>query len=153
MQCPACNTTLSQVTVRNITLDVCKGGCGGIWFDKEELERFDEEIELIAEDILLGEKGMQVVVDYNKARPCPKCSNSVLQRCYVDSEKKILVDTCLLCGGIWLDPGELYMLRSDNAQRDEREQVLKAYFSDPQRQEELKKLPQKFSAIFRLLFR
>ncbi|MHC4573105.1 MAG: zf-TFIIB domain-containing protein [Planctomycetota bacterium] len=30
MNCPACSNQLQQMTVGNVTVDVCKGGCGGI---------------------------------------------------------------------------------------------------------------------------
>jgi Zn-finger nucleic acid-binding protein len=33
MKCPACKNVLQEMTVDNVTVDICKGGCGGIWFD------------------------------------------------------------------------------------------------------------------------
>ena len=43
MQCPACFHQLTQLQVGNLFVDVCQGGCGGIWFDGFELQRVDEE--------------------------------------------------------------------------------------------------------------
>lgn len=37
MKCPVCSNTLQKVTVADITVDVCKGGCGGFWLDCGEL--------------------------------------------------------------------------------------------------------------------
>jgi len=42
MNCPACGNILEQMTVGDVTVDVCQRGCGGIWFDNFELEKFDE---------------------------------------------------------------------------------------------------------------
>ena len=50
MKCPACEKELQQITIETITLDVCEGGCGGIWFDNFELEKVDEPHESAGED-------------------------------------------------------------------------------------------------------
>jgi len=39
MDCPACKQPLREKSVGEFTVDVCYGGCGGIWFDANELER------------------------------------------------------------------------------------------------------------------
>ena len=40
MNCPACGNVLKEMTVSDISVDVCQGGCGGIWFDNFELKKF-----------------------------------------------------------------------------------------------------------------
>ena len=42
MICPECNNTLQKMTVNDVTLDVCNHGCGGVWFDDQEINKFDE---------------------------------------------------------------------------------------------------------------
>ena len=42
MKCPACSRELAEVQVGSLLVDVCQGGCGGIWFDAFELQRMDE---------------------------------------------------------------------------------------------------------------
>jgi hypothetical protein len=38
MTCPACgHAALTPVDVSGLTVDVCQGGCAGIWFDPKEL--------------------------------------------------------------------------------------------------------------------
>ncbi|MHC4128909.1 MAG: TFIIB-type zinc ribbon-containing protein [Planctomycetota bacterium] len=39
MNCPVCENSLAEKTVESITVDVCEGGCGGIWFDNYEFEK------------------------------------------------------------------------------------------------------------------
>ena len=42
MNCPACERALVTKTVHGVDLDICDGGCGGVWFDAFELTKFDE---------------------------------------------------------------------------------------------------------------
>ena len=39
MKCPACKSELRRKNAGNMDLDVCLGGCVGIWFDQDELNR------------------------------------------------------------------------------------------------------------------
>jgi len=43
MECPACDNELTAIEVGEITVDACRNGCGGIWFDQLELNRLDEQ--------------------------------------------------------------------------------------------------------------
>ena len=45
MKCPACFNQLTEMQVGSLVVDVCDGGCGGIWFDAFELQQVDEEDE------------------------------------------------------------------------------------------------------------
>ena len=39
---PGVRRTLTQKLVGDLSVDVCEGGCGGIWFDHFELKKVDE---------------------------------------------------------------------------------------------------------------
>src|SRR5436189_5561943 len=52
MKCPGCFNELTSLQVGNLTVDVCNGGCGGIWFDAFELQRVDEVQEVAGERLL-----------------------------------------------------------------------------------------------------
>ena len=69
MNCPACPNQLQQMTVDDITVDVCKGGCGGIWFDNFELKKFDEPHEAAGEELLDVDRDQSLVVDTEKKLP------------------------------------------------------------------------------------
>ena len=56
MRCPACFNELTQTQVGSLRVDVCQGGCGGIWFDAFELQRVDEEEEAAGEPLLQIER-------------------------------------------------------------------------------------------------
>ena len=101
MKCPACSNQLSQVTIEALTIDVCKNGCGGIWFDNYELKKVDEKHESLGESLLQVEKNSDVVVDYDQKRLCPKCDNQKMVTHFVSVKREVEVDECPGCGGFW----------------------------------------------------
>jgi uncharacterized protein len=40
------------MTVGSVTVDACRGGCGGLWFDRYELMKVDEADESAGEELL-----------------------------------------------------------------------------------------------------
>jgi Zn-finger nucleic acid-binding protein len=121
MKCPACNNQLSPLTAGDVVVDVCRDGCGGVWFDDREIEKFDEQAEVD------GEKIMQIMSSgkpaLNDTRCCPKCSDEVLCKTFFDVQRRVRIDQCLRCSGIWLDAGELQAIRGQYQTVQEREQA------------------------------
>ena len=160
MKCPACNNELNEMTVSGITVDVCKGGCGGIWFDNYELEKFDETHEAAGEELLNVERDPNIVVDFNKKRICPKCNGVVMMRHFWSVKRKVEVDECASCGGFWLDAGELAKIRSLYETEADRHKAAQEYFDEvfgsqlaamqKENEEKLKKA-QKITRIFRFI--
>lgn len=130
MKCPACENTLQQMTVGNVTVDVCKGGCGGIWFDNFELKRFDEPHESAGEQLLHIERDKALTVDRTKRLKCPKCDDVVMMRHFFSVKKEVEVDECPGGGGFWLDAGELSAIRSLFNTEEERHQAAEKYFQE-----------------------
>ena len=113
MQCPACNTVLDKITVTGVELDICKDGCGGIWFDQFEFKKFDEAHEYAGESLLNIESGMKITtIDHKAKRQCPKCNEQDMLRHFYSPSQEIEIDECPMCGGIWLDYGELIRIRN-----------------------------------------
>jgi Zn-finger nucleic acid-binding protein len=130
MKCPACENELQQMTVADVTVDVCKGGCGGIWFDNFELKKFDEPQESAGEALLDIDLSESVAVDHSKRLKCPKCDNIVMMRHFFSVKHEGEVDECPGCGGIWLDAGELKHIRGLFETEQQREQAADEYFSE-----------------------
>ncbi len=122
MNCPACDHTLTPTDVGGLTVDVCEGGCAGLWFDNFELEKVDEAHESAGEPLLDVEGDPSVRPDGDRRFDCPACGDFVMHRYFFSVEREIEVDECPNCAGVWLDGGELGALRrqfeSDEA-RDE----------------------------------
>jgi len=130
LTCPACGHLLTEMTAGDIVVDVCKGGCGGIWFDNFELRKVDEKHEHQGEILLDIERIPEARVDREAKRPCPRCGGVVMMRRYFSVKRKVEIDECPSCGGIWLDAGELRDIRSEFENEKERRAAFDRYFND-----------------------
>ncbi len=130
MTCPCCGNDLKSIVAGDISVDVCDGGCAGIWFDNFELKKFDEPAE-DADAILLNiKRDDSVVLDPGKKRLCPKCGNVVMMRHFFSPKREIEVDECPSCGGYWLDAGELATIRNQYETEMESRQAADQYFDE-----------------------
>jgi Zn-finger nucleic acid-binding protein len=116
MKCPACFNPLTQLTVGSLTVDVCRGGCGGIWCDAFELQTVDEPQESAGQWLINVERNPRLQVDHGRKRDCPKCDGVKLKRHYFSAKKKVEVDQCPGCAGYWLDAGEVEKIRDEMGQ-------------------------------------
>ncbi len=130
MTCPACDHRLTQIVVGGITVDVCKGGCGGIWFDRFELQKVDEPHESAGEILLDIERDERIRVDHSKRRTCPRCKQIIMMRHFYSVRMQVEVDECPGCAGFWLDVGELAAIRKEFRSEAERRKAAEEYFSE-----------------------
>lgn len=119
MKCPACFNPLTTLQVGSLEVDVCQGGCGGIWFDAFELQRVDEPSETLGEALLHIQRDESIVLDMSRKRDCPRCEGVKLHRHFFSARRKVEVDQCPNCGGYWLDAGELAAIRAETAEAEE----------------------------------
>jgi hypothetical protein len=155
MKCPACGNQLEAVTVENLTVDVCRTGCGGIWFDNFELDKVDEPHETLGEK----ERDPQVTVDSEAKRPCPKCGDVIMLRHFFNVKQQVEIDECPKCAGFWLDYGELAAIREQFTSAEERQAAEQAYMKqfdaqlDAEREETQEKLEhaRSFAKVFRFI--
>lgn len=130
MNCPACGHALSAHEVGGITVDVCHGGCGGVWFDAFELQRVDEAHESVDDGLLDVPRDLEIVVDHEVRRSCPRCPDIVMMRHHFSVRREVEVDSCPGCGGYFLDHGELATIRSQFGSEQERREAARAVFAD-----------------------
>jgi hypothetical protein len=116
MKCPACFNELTKRQIGSLVVDVCDGGCGGIWFDAFELQRVDEEEEAAGEPLLHINRDDRVVPDVSRKRDCPRCADVRLRRHFFSAKRRVEVDECPNCGGYWLDAGELEQIREEKSE-------------------------------------
>ena len=116
MKCPACRNELTPFRVRDLTVDVCQDGCGGIWFDAFELQKVDEDSETAGQPLLHIRRDQSLVVDASRKRECPRCAGIKLRRHFFSAKRRVEVDHCPGCAGYWLDAGELALLRAEKRQ-------------------------------------
>ncbi len=111
MDCPVCSKAMVEKDFGISTkVNVCEGGCKGIWFDYLELRMLDEKNEGTGE-------ALQAALHYprtndNNRAPlnCPKCGSMMHAHKY-ERDREVNVDECYSCGGFFLDSGELKDIR------------------------------------------
>ena len=161
MTCPACGHVLTSTAAGGLTVDVCDGGCGGIWFDRFELQKVDEQAESAGEALLHVRRDPGVLVDPAERYRCPHCTDGVvLMRHFWSVKRAVTIDQCSECSGFFLDAGERGGIRDEFATEADRHAAADAYFKevvdpllDEQRhesQEELERA-QKFAHAFRFI--
>ena len=72
MNCPACDHSLTEIDAGGIKVDICKGGCGGIWLDNYEFKKFDEPHEAAGSSLLEIEKNNAHKVNKESKHKCPR---------------------------------------------------------------------------------
>jgi uncharacterized protein len=127
MNCPVCAATLTPVKAGAITVDVCLGGCGGIWFDNFEIKKFDQPWESEGEMLVTLKKREDLAIDYDQRRTCPHCPGIVMMRHFYSPRRRVEVDECPSCGGMWLDAGELALIREEHASEVEQQRAVQEY--------------------------
>jgi len=102
---------LTEVQVGAVVVDICQGGCGGVWFDAFELSRVDEPHEAAGEHLVNLRRDPKLRVDHSRKRACPRCDGVILKRQLFSPKITVEVDHCPGCAGYWLDAGELEKIR------------------------------------------
>lgn len=97
-------------------MDACSL-CDGVWLDRGELAR----IHGLSVDLLSGEAH----ADPQGAAECPDCKTPMETR-WFSRGRKVLLDVCPSCGGIWLDSEELRSILQEVYALKERATVLVA---------------------------
>ena len=110
MKCPACKEALREKGAGGMTVDVCYGGCGGIWFDVSELQRVDAQAANTLHTIW---HDPNIKIPLSQQRLCPRCPDQVLDRKWFSESKEVEIDQCPKCGGIWLDEGEFSRIHKE----------------------------------------
>lgn len=107
MKCPACSNKTTTKSVNGIQLDVCDGGCAGIWFDQFEFKKLDEKHEMPESFLKSLDASKKAEAKHAERRNCPKCETVVMMRHFYNTKRQVEVDQCPSCAGFWLDCGEL----------------------------------------------
>lgn len=78
--------------------------CGGVWFDKGELQKYMSEGFTALDAPGIG-SGLDDKFDKKKGK-CPLCQHEMAQATLPEIPQ-IQIDTCQKCGGLWLDSTEI----------------------------------------------
>ena len=130
MKCPACGRALQTILAGDVSVEVCQGGCGGLWFDNYELTKFDEPHEAAGETLLDVPRNEKTKVDHLRKRSCPKCDHVVMLRRFFNVKRQVEIDECPRCAGVWLDYGELGTIRKTYTSQQDLEKATGEYLTE-----------------------
>ncbi len=125
MNCPKCVGKLQKTEIRQTATSELKGlagasttlqlqvdkcfACGGIWFDRGELDKYLTEGMTILDSPALG-GSLDRELDEKRGN-CPRCGIAMM-KAPASGVPGVTVDVCGQCKGIWLDPTEITRLES-----------------------------------------
>ena len=113
-----------EIEIDGIKLDVCPA-TGGIWFDRFELDHFDEAHE--ANEVLLNLPfDPSIALDREARYRSPKAPDVVMMRQHFGVSQEVHIDICPATGGIWVDRGELERIHRLYPTAEERERAARA---------------------------
>jgi len=111
MKCPRTGKNLKPLKAAEMEIDISEG-CGGIWFDKNELDKFVSPSNIIGEILVEHMKEFHKPLESSDKRlKCPRDTDVVMMRRFYSGKLQIEIDECPQCGGIWLDTEELEGIR------------------------------------------
>jgi Zn-finger nucleic acid-binding protein len=118
MKCPRCKSALENIDLGEyggeyaaVVIDSCPE-CGGVWYDKGELDARDESVWTDVEAF-----DFETRLSGGRHALCPRCEVSLIP-VSPRNARDIVVDRCPDCFGFWLDAGELESIQNLASQRD-----------------------------------
>lgn len=120
MDCPRNHEPLKEIEFEGVLVDICPS-CGGVWFDANELDKFDEAHDDAGQRLLeLMETYQTVPINHDLPLKNPRSPEIELVRRYYSPKEQIEIDECPITGGIWLDGGDLHHIRELFPSQDDR---------------------------------
>jgi len=110
LSCPKCDAPMRRVQFDQVEVDRCMQ-CGGIWFDRNELD--DLRRAQGAEVIDTGDARVGAALDAQTHVPCPVCAVP-MNRVPDEHKPHIWHERCPSCQGWFLDAGEFRDLKSSD---------------------------------------
>lgn len=151
MKCPRTGSVLKTVKLGKIEVEISEE-CAGIFFDQFELALFDEKHEIEGDVLIKHLSQFKPSIIKNDARiNCPKCKNIVMMRRFYSPKHIVEIDECPGCASIWLDIGELALIREHFSTETERaamcEQLTKEVDRHPEVLKQRKEYNEKMSKL------
>jgi len=113
---------MHQVKIGGAEIDECPT-CHGLYFDNFELNKVDEQNEGDGPELDRILSYDSEVVGTRPKLVCPKCSMKMREHRY-SAACEVKVDECSSCGALWLDKGELGLIRKNFASDEDRAKLI-----------------------------
>jgi uncharacterized protein len=127
MKCPACENELTEHKISGIQVNICRGYCGGLWFNLTQTRKI-ERLKPGAGSALLHFEVADGVKTYRGAEhPCPQCKTTLLYRHFFSRKFDTEVNQCSKCSGFWIDVGGLAKIVKSPS--EEKKEQIENYFT------------------------
>lgn len=146
MKCPRTGKPMKEIEINGIKVDISTG-CGGVWFDNFELTKFDEPFECAGEKLIEAcAPYHDESIDTEPRLQSPRHPEVTMMRRAFSIKRKVEIDECPKCAGIWLDPGELHAIRSLFASEEAKNSAADAHFEELFQSPEIKAMREESQA-------
>jgi uncharacterized protein len=107
MRCPRCDVALRQISPDPKTPEVHGLGCEkckGVWLEQTDLSRLEQVVDVTWLELRhVPPPELQA-----ELLTCPRCEPARhLGKVQSQRDRKVVLDVCAHCHGVWLDGGEL----------------------------------------------
>jgi len=111
MNCPRCAVPLADVTPDLKLSEVHGLGCAqctGVWLEQKDLDRLQQIVDVTWFEFRhIPPPELQA-----ELLTCPRCVPARhLDKVQSDRDRKVVLDACEHCHGVWLDGGELHAIQ------------------------------------------
>ncbi|MBT3921007.1 MAG: hypothetical protein HOJ03_03625 [Nitrospina sp.] len=127
MKCPACKNELQENVVAGITIQACRGECGGLWFDRFQFNKLGFLKPGTGKSLVTIERAEGIKVYRGAEHPCPACKTTLLYRHFFDPKWDTEINQCSKCSGFWVDLAGLAKLQMLPANK--KKQAIEDYFT------------------------
>jgi Zn-finger nucleic acid-binding protein len=94
------------------------------------LDKVDEQHESAGEALLNVPRKEGLDIDLEEKRHCPHCVEVTMIQHFMSVKRRVVIDECGRCAGIWLDAGELKMIRDLYHTEEDRRAAAESYFDE-----------------------
>lgn len=137
MRCPVCRDDMIVLEYKGIEIDYCMD-CGGVWFDRDELEYLLSTVDLTLESLNIKTAGRDETRKAGETiKRCPLCRRK-MKKYIIGQADPVIIDRCENHGGYWFDGGELPHVVKSRMEEDEWRNVTDflSIFFPPEKKEE-----------------
>lgn len=105
LSCPKCEGSMRPRSVDGINIHRCEG-CGGVWVQHVDLE-FMADTREWADQADTGDANVGRTQNTKQSVACPSCRGARMIHMVDYEQPHVGFEHCQVCGGVYLDAGEL----------------------------------------------
>lgn len=103
LRCPKCRIAMQTRDLAGTAVEVC-ARCAGFYLNEGELSRLRDTAGVKTALAAAPAVAAGAAPDETGPRMCPVCDHTMHAHPYL--ETGVTIDSCQVCGGVWLDEGE-----------------------------------------------